>query len=498
MAEAKNGSTIPLRGTISFHSKYNPEREAEQFASQYSASGENCFFIVQGLCGGFHIQALKKRFPKSTVVAIENTKDDIQFLRQIPTVQAVLHQNDVFVLSEDEIQKRLPEIFIPAAFDSISVIALRSWENAFPAQAEAIKTQINKTISAISADFSVQSHFGGIWQRNILVNVKTVFSQKMILPCFPTKKTAAVIAAGPSLDETYAEILKKRDDFFVIATDTGYRALLRRGITSDAVICVDAQMISHAHFFEVAPDTLCIFDISANPATVRRIAQTNSVFFIQTGHPLSAWVSQKTAHFLPQLTAGSGTVTVTAAAFAVHAGFERIRFFGADFGYSRGKAYTKGSYLDDLYNTTANRLRPAESQFAHLLLRTELKQTGTDFFTTDLLSSYGQSLAEYMKVNNFIKKADTEYIRTENVPSRGILFPPQKTNVENQKAYGAFASAYSAALHDAFAGSPNKKNAAFITLLPYIAWLKRRFPQDEFEKTARLAYKKTLEYIEEL
>ena len=102
-------------------------------------------------------------------------------------------------------------------------------------------------LKAISRDYSVQAHFGKIWMRNILLNLSS-FSANPEIHC-DTHRTAAVIAAGPSLDQTAGMLAAKRDSYYIISTDTAYGSLLRRGLTPDAVVSVDGQHISTTHFF---------------------------------------------------------------------------------------------------------------------------------------------------------------------------------------------------------------------------------------------------------
>lgn len=55
---SKNGSEIPLfTDGLPMHSKYNPEREAVQFAEGITAG----FALVIGIGGAYHIAALLKK-----------------------------------------------------------------------------------------------------------------------------------------------------------------------------------------------------------------------------------------------------------------------------------------------------------------------------------------------------------------------------------------------------------------------------------------------------
>ena len=494
---AKDGNLIPMRGAVAFHSKYNPLREAEQFAAQFDGDAAPVFFVVFGLCGGYHVKALAERFQDCTILAVENTAEDIAFLKKIPCVQELAQCERIVFSTAGEVCADLRNHFVPAAFSAIKMVSLRSWELQFAEEARKLKEMLKYELECISADFSVQSHFGGIWQRNIFANLALAsqFEHKTVR--LPVEKTAAIIAAGPSLDDSIALLQKNRSKYHIIATDTGYRALLRRGIVGDVVVCVDAQMVSHNHFFDMRPETLCVLDASTNPAIARKIAEQNTVVFAETGHPLSSFASQWASPdggFL-HLTAGSGTVTIAAADFAIQAGFKRLAFFGADFAYSKGKAYAKGTYLDDLYNMHSTRTRTAETTFDALLFRTELIGKGRGTSTTPLLDSYRESLENFLKVNNFLKKADNEYIHAEK---NGLSEAGAGNQAEiSVRAFDgkAFSKVYETELKSVLAGKINRKATAFITLLPFIAWLKRKYAGvEDFAEICRLACNKTLEF----
>ncbi|MBP5450767.1 MAG: hypothetical protein J6Y16_00865, partial [Treponema sp.] len=63
---------------------------------------------------------------------------------------------------------------------------------------------MEETLPSISADYSVQAHFGKQWQGNIIKNLSRVTDCPA--PFIPSGKTACVIAAGPSLDRSIEEL----------------------------------------------------------------------------------------------------------------------------------------------------------------------------------------------------------------------------------------------------------------------------------------------------
>lgn len=502
--KARNGSDIPLFNNISFHSKYNPEKEAEGFVSQFSEGKESNFFIVLGLCGGYHISALSKKFPNAKIIAIEETKEDIEFLEQIEEIKNLKKNENIIFSSLSDLNENLIQTYKPQIHGNLTITALRQWENTFSQTAEKAKELFQESIKQISADFSVQSHFGKIWQKNIFENLKTAseisINIEEIIKNFPKEKTAAIIAAGPSFDETYRELTENRDNYVIFSTDTAYTSLADRNIFPDVVVSVDGQIISYAHYFnKVNPKTLFLFDLCANSSSVRKIRKSGAkIIFSEANHPLAQWASSyKGKKSFPHVETGSGTVTIAAASFASLCGFKKLKFFGADFSYLNGKSYTKNTYLDTLYRKDETRLQNSESLFDKLLFRTELKKLSKKHYTTEILESYQDSLVDFLRVNEFFEESENFFIKKTKNADKKTEIPYEPFDFRD------FSKQYAKSLKESFKDekSLNEKDPAILTLLPFCAWIENhkkfsRFSYTEF--SIMIAYRESLRYTESL
>lgn len=496
LIESKTGLTVPCSGTQALHSKYDPAHEAEQFVSSIAQSH---YFVVYGIAGGYHIASLLQKYPDSHILAIECDNDAIQFLSHIPCVRSLLADKRIEAIPVSSVQQNFISSYIPALYGSVSIIELRSWIHAFPESYESAKAVVTKSLAEISADYSVQCHFGKIWQRAIFQNLRQAGSIKTnSIPSFDTKKTAAVIAAGPSLNDSIHELINHRNDYVIFATDTSYSTLCDSHIVPDIVVSVDGQFVSHCHFMHnVSRETLFVFDLCANNSAVRFIASTGApLLFIESGHPLARYASQSGScssnpSFL-HLDTGSGTVTIAAASFAQALSFTKITFFGADFAYS-SKPYSRGTYLDVLYNTASRRTRPSETVFDSLMYRTPLLPSQKKGWkTTSVLDSYRITLEQFLQQNNFEKKDSDTYL------SR-IIKKPQSTSAFN---YQKFISSYTSSLEKLFSDADilSSHDPALYTLLPFAANLsasafknKSKTDNDPLH-FLKLAYSKTLRY----
>ena len=57
ITESKNKMKVPCANGVFFHSRYDPEKEAQSYSSQFNEN--QLFFVIAGLAGGYHIKVKK-------------------------------------------------------------------------------------------------------------------------------------------------------------------------------------------------------------------------------------------------------------------------------------------------------------------------------------------------------------------------------------------------------------------------------------------------------
>ena len=468
---AKTGDAIPLfNDGRPMHSKYNPT--AEHLPLPQDVCGG--FFLIGGIGAGYHIQSLLHTFQNASVfvLAFEPDQESLDFAFQFRTVQELKTLPNVFFCTEEEVSQALLSLYHPALYGTFYCIAQRAWQTRNEEAMQSVKQRAEAVLKTISADYSVQVHFGKIWMHNILMNLRS-FDGNNAIPA-DTRKTAAVIAAGPSLDKTIRTLEQKRSQYFIIATDTAYGTLLRNGIFPDIAVCVDAQHVSSEHFFpcpQNAPkySTVFVFDISSAPdcvATVRR--RGYDVFFIQSGHPLSFQACPNEE--LPFLETGSGTVTIAAADLARQLGFKRIEIFAADFAYRDGKPYAKGTYLEQQFFSASNRVCPAEQRYARLMYRTELEKKEENTYTSKVMKGYEKSFYAWALQHGYTEEYASSSGSEIRVLQNKSAAPLLKA-IKHPFSYTEFINTWLKDLSSVKKISDTYKNKVFATLLPLMAFL---------------------------
>lgn len=504
---SKDGNEVPVFfNNLPMHSKYNPVKEAECFGENISLD-TGCL-LVAGVGGGFHIDSLCKKFPHSLIICFEKDIDSLNFCLNLPLNKKLQLNDNIIFCTFDSLEKTIIENYIPSIYGSLTFLQQRAWINYNSDLLHVLNATVSKIISEIKADYSVQSHFGKIWQNNILLNLKLMENSKNYPPEYNYKtlsKTAAIIAAGPSFDKSIEKIKCSRDDYFVISTDTSFGSLLDNGIIPEAVLSVDGQFISSTHFYsclekiDCLKNTTFVFDICGSHTAARFLKSKGlKVFFIRSGHPLASVASNYVN--LPYLNTGAGTVTIACCDFAYKCGFKNMELFGADFCYNSGKSYTKGTYLDKQYNTLSNRFCTNENSFDGLLFRTNLIKINCQSafsgvvkspFTSTVLDSYKTSLENWLTQNNIMH--DNSLLKVKS----NEMFSKCSYKIFNVKE---FEKNYISNLKNMVNNFSEKfvynKNEYLFTLLPFIAYLRgqKKYSNLTFFDLLKLAYSETVRY----
>lgn len=493
----KNGSQIPVfQSGRTAESKYNPQIEAQRIVDRIEKNVD--FIILIGVASGILLKKLTESFQNSVIFCIEISKSDYSFLLSPENNLEIRNFQDnynIHFCTLDEIQQKLCQFYLPVKYNELKLIETHGWVNENNKIMPEIYRKIQNAVNSISLDFSTQAHFGKLWMNNILNNLKLLSVQSNHKQnensqssfYVNTKKTAAIIAAGTTFDNTFSILQEKRSSFYIIATDTSYSALLQHKIIPDAVVSIDGQNVSYNHFLhsDDVSNTIFLFDITSNYKACQYLYEKKcSIRFFTGGHPFSALAQNFSDTFFPKLFSGTGTVTIAATDFAFQAGFENIQVFGADFSYQNGKSYTKGTYLDILYHQNENRISNTEFLYDKLMFRSSLEKKGR-IFTTKLLQSYKNSFESFVQQNNYVMKYENSIYslkqKQKNVISTGFLKNFSRHQTFNYKNFIDYL-----------------KNASLkdleTALLPLAAFFKVNLKKNDYYEILNVAHSYIVEY----
>ena len=338
------------------HSSFDPVKEGVRLFNQYDAEG---MLLIFGLGGGYHIRPFLKSPRISSVIIIENNKDEVKsILGNIDLSDIFLDKRVSLWISPDpgEFSNYLLRNYLPVLSGNLQTITLRSRVILDNDYYSAIANVVKHTIDQITDDYTVQTHFGKKWFVNTLSNLKK--SEKTVYSLKPITK-AYITAAGPSLEKQLVELKKREPESTLIATDTSLPVLLSNGIKPDLVISIDCQHISYNHFMSGYPEDVPLILDLASPSLLTRFSRLN--FFFTSDHPFSRYVSNEFRSF-PKIDTSGGNVTHAALSLAELLGAREIYLLGADFSYPFGKPYARDSYIYPYFFSRTRRISGIEDK----------------------------------------------------------------------------------------------------------------------------------------
>jgi hypothetical protein len=490
--ESRSGEIVPALTDHSgaarpLHSTIDPRREAERLVATLNDEG---FVAFLGLGGGYAVEAALAKSGVFHVAVIEYGIDGVAELFCSKDYVKILGDSRFSLLIDpapEALEEFILEQYQPALCGGIRTLPLRTRTEQDIPRFNAAAEVIQQSIKKVSADYSVQAHFGKRWFANIIRNLRAAEAQNR--SAGPVRE-AAVCAAGPSLEDQFPLLEeRKAAGAFVISSDTALPALLRRGIAPDAAVSIDCQHISYYHFMEcVSHNTPLFLDIASPPLLASFSA---APFFFSGGHPLARYISRFWRP-LPLLDTSGGNVTHACLSLAENLGADHITLFGADFSYPEGRTYARGTYVYPYFERKQNRLAPLEALHSAFLYRAPFlppEETGESgaaknsgaYYETGSLRFYRKKLEE---------KAAVMEAAVSAAPGRGapVTLPEKKSRNAGGRVRAIFAAgrpSMSAACfleqyRDAICALPNRaenlsagERRIFTTLLPQAAALKR-------------------------
>jgi len=501
--ESRTGRVVPAfvdgAGSVhALHSAVDPEKEAQRLAASLNEGWpEPGFVVFLGLGAAYAAEAALNAGKASHILVIDFDINGIAELLGSREYTALGDPRFTLLADPDDklIQKTILELYNPCLCGGIRTLPLRARVDRDKEKFAMAGGAVQRAIEKISADYSVQAHFGMRWFSNIIRNIGIARPVSKNAPQISgAVGNVAICAAGPSLDGQIPLLRDRRESLFVIATDTSLPALLAGGVKPDAIVSIDCQHISYWHFMGSDSDCADIplfLDIASPPLLS---GFSSSPIFFAGGHPLAAYLSQKWMP-LPVIDTSGGNVTYACLSLAERLGAKRITVYGADFSYPLGKPYARGTYFYPLFERQQNRLSPLEARVSSFLYRSPFLppeyggNRGNVFpcYETSALRFYRKSFeakASSMEAEVIAESGlgmPLEIRKKTSKPISGgqiMNFAPNKAMMDSKEFLDQYKKDIKAlpVFGRGMNLSPNERQV-FTTLLPLIAAMKHRHPE---------------------
>ncbi len=347
----RKGKEYPL------HSTFDPAREGNRFLDIYPHQG--CLVFL-GIGAAYHVLPFLSKNEISAILIIDKSVAMLKTILEHINLHHLLIDPRVKILidgNKEQIADYILSNYIPSLMGNLTSIPLLPRFNLEKQYFTLIMDVLEKVISKIADDYTVQASFGKKWFTNTLFNLE--IAQSSIHTLTPQKKVM-VTGAGPSLDDQITTLKEMRKDTFLIASDTSLPCLLNHDVLPDLVLSIDCQQVSYHHFLCGYPKNIpLLLDLASPPILTRA---TDKVLFFSSGHPFSQYVSQQWRRF-PHIDTSGGNVSHAAVSLAEKLGAGQIYLFGIDFSFPEGKAYARDTYLYNFFRAAETRLKKTESLF---------------------------------------------------------------------------------------------------------------------------------------
>jgi len=327
---SKKGPLTLKKNNYYLYSRYDPIKDVSKFIDSQidPLASMYCLF---GFGLGYHVEQLMAKEPNKKIIVIDT---------DISTIQAAMHHIDLTnILSNENVQivilNNLIQIqeFIKS-FDSdglnIRWIIPQSW----------ISTISNSSFKEILEDIKIKEmsflRMKNIMEENFRNNIHSFDSHiGPLLGQFEGKK-AALVAAGPSLDDNIDVLKQLKNKYFLLCVGAAYKTLLHHHIEPDAIVMSDPHDLVFEQIKGVSSQIPLLFLATANKKVARYWSGIKIILF-QEGYPLSEQFAKE--HQIPLIQTG-GSVATTGLDVLIKMGFAEIVFFGQDLAYKGNQSHS--------------------------------------------------------------------------------------------------------------------------------------------------------------
>lgn len=345
--QAKNGSLTCSFDGFLFHSSYNPEKESETFIANLNFDFKpKCIIAIEpGL--SYCEKYLRKRFPGAKLIAVRLCGD---FFKWDCLWDKVFYYDGAENFCETLYTFLGEELLFSSQFFSWGAN-----KKIFP---ESEKSLWNDILDAVKKSRDVlftRSFFSQRWLFNtVSFLLKT---KKTAVLNAKTEKDILICASGPSLRSSLKFIKKFEQNFFIIALSSAVSVLRKNGIKPDLTLSTDGGFWAKYHLKKTESPLALSMEGTAFAYTFN----SNQILPLVFENSAGEYIAKKLK--LPFCYAQrNGTVSGTAAKFALNLTEKNVYFAGLDLAFGQGFQHTQPNELENLSAAADFRLNTKETR----------------------------------------------------------------------------------------------------------------------------------------
>lgn len=321
--------TIKLNG-VYLYSKYNPKNDVERFM-QNEVDVLKKKFILVGLGLGYHIEFLVRNIENAEVQYILLDSKEEELFKSYGK-KNLLNDFHIRKFNHNESFMNDAQIIIPKAF----LTAIGDKHPLF---------QFIEDIKIRQLSFT---RFKGKMEANFNENIKLY---RPLTQCIPNHTKAALIASGPSLNQTIQWLSNHQDEFDIYCVGSALKYALDKKIMPLAVMISDTQDNIIAQIDKRFNKKL-LFLSTANYQAVLKHRGEKQILFQKGYHLAEEWAKKNQQ---PLFETG-GSVATTAFSYIEWLGYKQLYLFGQDLGFAENHTHAQYSTSGRIVNENANLL----------------------------------------------------------------------------------------------------------------------------------------------
>ncbi len=329
---------------IYFHSKYNPEREAERIAKTIGFSEKKQLFIL-GTGLGYYLKQFNSNYKFDRIVIIEPFLSIFYAALNFNDLSSFLvNDNLVFVIGGEtslfEVIQRNITISLEKELDFLEHSpSLKLFNNKFKEIYKNIKEAINYKKFGLVTDLKIARK----WRNNIILNLPSIIESPKADDFFGLFEglPAICVSAGPSLDKNVTLLKKAKGKVLLMCVGTALKALLKHNIKPDIVVSMDGKRANYRHYkgITLTADSFLLTELG-NYHEINQNWVGKQIFFTMKRN-FSGWVENLKGDYTSINT--GGTVAHSMVDLAYRFGADPIVLVGQDLAFAEGRTHASGT-----------------------------------------------------------------------------------------------------------------------------------------------------------
>lgn len=305
---------------ILLHSKYNPIKEAEDFASNSIRDFIKEKLCIIGLALGYHVLEILKLINRNVEVKVfEEDKEILDYAEKYGVLKEILKFKNVKIINDNFTVKLASEL---SQTDKVIIYK------------PSLKVMSNLELKGVLKNFDIAQKStvknAELLKKNCEENQKNNFK---IIDDFIEEfygEKVVVVSSGPSLDSALEDIRKNRGKIKIISVGSALKALINYDIIPNAVVIIDGQEIVKKQLEGYEKEQFqLLFLNTASRWAVNSFKGSKYMFF-----------NEKTEYSNYIIETGK-TVAMASLSIAVKCGFKDIILVGQDLAYLNNKHHSE-------------------------------------------------------------------------------------------------------------------------------------------------------------